>query len=182
MLRREPALENMLREMRAALYDMVGDYHLTEIGIQTSKNYRDRGKLVLSDGGSVLREAIASDPNKVAEIFSRCSDVSYSPNLTAEQRAQRYRESGLAHRLSDILNDNIRVTRITMVAREPCWSGRVSRAISPSSTTTMIGRLAILILKLTASTRCSSAEKSSIIGSLLPWRRPCSSSIRRATG
>ena len=111
MLRREPALENMLREMRAALYDMVGDYHLTEIGIQTSKNYRDRGKLVLSDGGSVLREAIASDPNKVAEIFSRCSDVSYSPNLTAEQRAQRYRESGLAHRLSDILNDNIRVTR-----------------------------------------------------------------------
>lgn len=111
MLRREPALENMLREMRAALYDMVGDYHLTEIGIQTSKNYRDRGKLVLSDGGSVLREAIAADPNKVAEIFSRCSDVSYSPNLTAEQRAQRYRESGLAHRLSDILNDNIRVTR-----------------------------------------------------------------------
>ncbi|HHT46212.1 MAG TPA: flagellar filament capping protein FliD [Firmicutes bacterium] len=111
MLRREPALENMLREMRGALYDMVGDFHLTEIGIQTSNNYRDQGKLVLVGGGSVLREAIASDPDKVAEIFTRRSRISYSANLTAEERAQRYEESGLAHRLSDILNENIRTTR-----------------------------------------------------------------------
>lgn len=110
-LRREPALENMLREMRSALYDMVGDFHLTEIGIQTSSNYRDQGKLVLTGGGDALRDAIAANPDKVMGIFTKRSDLAYSPNLTAEQRAQRYEGSGLAHRLSDVLNDNIRTTR-----------------------------------------------------------------------
>lgn len=111
MLRREPSLENMLREMRSALYDLVGDFHLTEIGIQTSNNYRDQGKLVLINGGNTLRAAIETNPDKVAEIFTRKSAIAYSPNLSSEERAQRYKESGLAHRLSDILNDNIRTTR-----------------------------------------------------------------------
>ena len=111
MLRREPSLENMLREMRSGLYDLVGDFHLTEIGIQTSNNYRDQGKLVLTNGGNTLRAAIENNPDKVAEIFTRKSAIAYSPNLSSEERAQRYKESGLAHRLSDILNDNIRTTR-----------------------------------------------------------------------
>ncbi|MDO9536605.1 MAG: flagellar filament capping protein FliD [Bacillota bacterium] len=111
MMRKEPALENMLREMRSALYDKVGDFHLTELGIQTSSNYLDKGKLVLTNGGSTLRDAIAANPDKVMEIFTKRSDIAYSPNLTAEQRAQRYTDSGLAHRLSDILNNNIRTTR-----------------------------------------------------------------------
>lgn len=111
LLRREPLLENLLREMRRALYDAVGENHLMEIGIETSRNYRDNGKLVLKDGGSALKAAIAENPDKIVELFTRSSAISYSPNLTAEQRAQRYAESGLAHRLSDILNDNIRTTR-----------------------------------------------------------------------
>lgn len=111
LLRREPALENMLRQLRAALYESVGSFHLSEIGIETSSNYRDHGKLVIKNGGRDLKEAIANNPDKVAEIFSRRSDINYSPNLSAEERSQRYSESGLAHRMNDILNDNIRTTR-----------------------------------------------------------------------
>lgn len=111
LLRGEPLLERMLSEMRRALYDAVEGLHLTEIGIETSRNYREGGKLVLKDGGSALKAAIAQNPDRVAELFSRSSGISYSPNLTAEQRARRYAESGLAHRLSDIINDYIRTTR-----------------------------------------------------------------------
>ncbi len=111
LLRQDSALENLLRDMRRALYDMVGSYNLTEIGIETSSNYQYRGKLVLKNGGSNLRTAIADNPDKVIEIFTKSSDIAYSPNLTYEQRTQRYNESGIAHRLSDILNDNIRITR-----------------------------------------------------------------------
>lgn len=111
LLRRDPALENMLRNLRTALYEQVGSFYLSEIGIVTSSNYQDNGKLVLKNGGQDLKAAIASNPHKVASIFTRRSEISYSPNLTSEQRAQRFHESGLAHRLSDILNDNIRTTR-----------------------------------------------------------------------
>lgn len=111
LLRRDPLLEGLLMEMRRALYDAVGETHLTEIGIETSNNDRDNGKLVLKGGGSTLKAALAEDPEKIIELFTRTSDIAYSPNLTAAERAERYAESGLAHRLSDILNDNIRTTR-----------------------------------------------------------------------
>jgi flagellar hook-associated protein 2 len=111
LLRRDPALESMLSSMRRALYDMVGEFHLTEIGIETSRNYLENGKLSLTDGGNTLRAAIAENPDKVADIFTRQSDISYSAFLSGEQREQRYSESGLAHRISDILNDYTRTSR-----------------------------------------------------------------------
>lgn len=111
LLRYDPALGNMLTNIRKALYDMVGESNLTQIGIETSSNYLDNGKLVLTGGGNALRAAIAENPDKVIDIFTRQSDITYSPFLTGEQRQQRYSESGLAHRISDILNDNIRTIR-----------------------------------------------------------------------
>lgn len=111
LLRGESALEKLLLDLRKALYDAVGEHHLAQIGIETSRDYRDRGKLVLKDGGAVLREAIAANPDKVADLFARRPDIDYSPNLTAEQRKERYENAGLAYRISDILSDNIRTTR-----------------------------------------------------------------------
>ena len=111
LLRRDSTLENMMRNLRTTLYEQVGSFHLSEIGIVTSSNYQDNGKLVLKNGGQDLKAAIASNPGKVSDIFTRRSEISYSADLTADNRAQRHSESGLAHRLSDILNDNIRTTR-----------------------------------------------------------------------
>ncbi len=111
LLRRDNALENMLTRMRTALYESVGDFHLTEIGIETSRDFRDRGKLVLRNGGEDLRAAINNNPDKVTEIFSRRSHISYSRTMTAEDARERFATSGLAHRISDILNDNISTFR-----------------------------------------------------------------------
>ena len=110
-LRRESSLESMLWEMRNVLYKEVEGLHLFDIGLMTSNDYREQGKLVFKDGGSALRAALAEDPDKVAALFTKRADIDYSPDLTAEQRRERTEESGLAHRLSDILNDYIRTTR-----------------------------------------------------------------------
>ncbi|NLZ92753.1 MAG: flagellar filament capping protein FliD [Firmicutes bacterium] len=111
LLRRDSALESMLRNLRQVLYDSVDGMNITQIGIETSSNYRDRGKLVLTNGGQDLKTAIAQNPDQVAELFTRRADIAYSATLTAEERAQRYAQSGLAGRISDVLNDNIRTTR-----------------------------------------------------------------------
>ncbi|NLM51575.1 MAG: flagellar filament capping protein FliD [Firmicutes bacterium] len=111
LLRRDSALEAMLRNLRAVLYDAVDGMNITQIGIETSKDYREHGKLVLTNNGEDLKRAIAQNPDMVAELFTRRSEISYSATLTAEERAQRYAESGIGARISDILNDNIRTTR-----------------------------------------------------------------------
>ena len=104
-------MENMLREMRTAIYTAVEGVHIFEIGLETSNDYRDQGKLVLKDGGRKLREVLAEDPDKVASFFTRRASVDYSPNLSAAQRQERFKDEGLSQRLSDILNDNIRTSR-----------------------------------------------------------------------
>ncbi len=111
LLRRESSLENMLREMRTALYTAVDGMHLVDIGLETSNDYREQGKLVLKGGGSALRAALAEDPDKVIALFTRRPDIDYSPDLSGEKRQDRFKEAGLAHRLSDILNDYIRTLR-----------------------------------------------------------------------
>jgi flagellar hook-associated protein 2 len=95
LLRGDTNLEKFLLEMRKSLYIGVGELHLTQIGIETSKDYRDQGKLVLKDGGKVLRAAIEENPDKVAEVFTSRLDG----------------QPGVAHHLNDVLNDYIRTTR-----------------------------------------------------------------------
>jgi len=108
LLRREPALENLLRNMRQALFGMVGSLHLTQIGIEGSRNHWEQGRLILQNNGDTLRAAIAADPARVADLFTRPSAIPYGDS---GRRSERWAESGLAHRLGDILNDNIRITR-----------------------------------------------------------------------
>lgn len=95
LLRGDPPLANLLQKMREALYAKVGELHLTEIGITTSNNYEDQGKLVLKEGGHALRTAIETNPTKIADLFT--GRLEGTP--------------GLAHRLNDVLNDNIRTIR-----------------------------------------------------------------------
>jgi len=78
---------------------------LSSIGITTGI-YTDQGKLTIDE--TKLKEAISNDPEAVSELFTKESSISYSGTLTSEERAQRYNEGGLANRLYDILNDNIR--------------------------------------------------------------------------
>ena len=110
LLRNDRILQGIVNELRRALTDLVDEAGLTlsSIGI-TSGSYTDRGKLQVNE--SKLKEALLNNRDKVEKLFIAKSDISYSPDLSLEERTQRYRQSGLMHRVSDILNDYIRTTR-----------------------------------------------------------------------
>jgi len=97
--------------MRTALYDKVEGTSLSlyQIGISTG-SYKDKGKLKIDE--AKLREALQDNFQEVVKLFTNKSQYSYDESLSdLEKRQTRYRESGLAQRLSDILQDNIRTVR-----------------------------------------------------------------------
>ena len=109
-LKGDRILERIVGEMRKALIDTVdvAGLSLSSIGIKTG-NYMEKGKLLLDE--NKLTDALQNQGDKVEKLFAAQSEISYSPSLTSTQRSQRYREFGLMHRVSDILNDYIRTTR-----------------------------------------------------------------------
>ncbi|WP_404468955.1 flagellar filament capping protein FliD [Sutcliffiella horikoshii] len=73
LLRNDSILTSGLGKMRSVLYESVsglsGPFNqLAQLGITTSSNYRDKGKLLIDD--DKLRAAIASDPNAVMQMFT----------------------------------------------------------------------------------------------------------------
>ena len=72
--------------MRRAMNDLIGDsgLGLYQIGIQTSSNWSDGGKLVIDE--TKLKEAIATNKDKVEQIFTQ-------------------KDTGVAYRLQNVLKD-----------------------------------------------------------------------------
>lgn len=95
MLRSDSILSSGLAGMRMDLYSPVtlGDgttLHLSDIGITTSTNYRDNGKLIIDE--NKLRAAISEDPNKVYELFN------------AGSRDAAFENQGIAARLRNSID------------------------------------------------------------------------------
>jgi flagellar hook-associated protein 2 len=107
LLRNDSTLQNIAYSMRRALSDSVSGISssLSAIGITTG-TYSENGKLVIDE--TKLKDAISSNPDAVAGLFTKSSDISYSESLTNGRRSERYAAEGLANRISDILDDNIR--------------------------------------------------------------------------
>jgi len=95
-LRNDSELTSMLTKMRTALMGAVGENGMTlkDIGITTSKNYLDNGKLVINE--TDLKKAINDDPNKVHELFSKDGGTNAA-------------ENGFARRLRMIVDDSQKV-------------------------------------------------------------------------
>lgn len=110
LLARDSLLQGILQDMRRSLSDPIDGVApiaaLRKMGIDTSKNYKDGGKLLIVDEQK-LKDALAQDPDGVAGIFTKTSDISYSRMMSKEDRNERYNNQGLMQRLSDIINDNI---------------------------------------------------------------------------
>lgn len=108
LLRRDGILEKIVTNMRKALYDKVDgvDMNIYEIGITTSNLYQDKGKLIINE--EKLKKAIEENPDKVTQLFTKQSSYAYEDTAN---RTNRYNEEGLAQRLYDIIQDNIRFTR-----------------------------------------------------------------------
>ncbi|KPB05643.1 flagellar filament capping protein FliD [Bacillus sp. CHD6a] len=73
LLRNDSILSSGLGKMRFALYQSVsgltGQYdQLAQLGITTSSNYRDKGKLIIDE--DKLKAAISTDPNSVMQMFT----------------------------------------------------------------------------------------------------------------
>lgn len=116
ILRSDTILGPMLDTMRVALYSSVQDVglSLSDIGIQTSKTPTDGNKLTVDD--VTLKAAIKDNYKDVVALFTNDSDRLYLEDadstyeVAKATRDERYKESGLAERLNDIVNDNIRLT------------------------------------------------------------------------
>lgn len=72
LLRGDSILEMGLNRLRSDLYSTVNSTnssytHLTNIGISTTSNWKEKGKLAIDE--NKLREALANDPQAVANIF-----------------------------------------------------------------------------------------------------------------
>lgn len=115
LLENDATLEKLLYSMRTALYESVSGVgsSLTAIGITTSSNYEEGGKLEIN--ADQLRKAIENDPEGVMNLFSKPSET-YSGTtnvrtLSSSERSVRTREEGLAYRLYDLIQDNISTLR-----------------------------------------------------------------------
>jgi len=74
MLKGEASITNVLTSMRGSLYEKVntgGKFEsLYEIGLGTTKDYRDGGKIAFTDeSGKKLREMLEKDPEAIKEFF-----------------------------------------------------------------------------------------------------------------
>lgn len=118
LLRNDPHLQKMLTALRGALFAEVKQVDSTSglgislaaIGIKTGL-YTDKGKLEVDE--AALRNALETKADAVVRLFTQKSGISDSSTLTAAERIQRTGESGLAWRLTDILDENVRTTRNT---------------------------------------------------------------------
>lgn len=112
LLANDSYLTKIATELRSCFYTQVsslGDSSsyvglLSQIGISTSV-YSDKGKLTIDE--TALKKAINSDPAKIVALFTQKSDKSYSLYSTSENKQERFNESGVFHRLSDILSNNL---------------------------------------------------------------------------
>lgn len=109
LLKDDYVLKNIGTKMRQALYEKVesSGLSLTEIGITTASYFDEGGKwgkLVVDE--DKLDKALTEKPDEVAKLFNAKSDEGY--RAEGADSAKRYKESGLAERINDIINDNIR--------------------------------------------------------------------------
>lgn len=95
----------MLDKIRSAIVDSVDGETLRSIGIQ-SNSWKDKGKLSIDP--SKLKDAIRDDVEKVVNLFTKSSSISYTDE---KNRKTRYEESGVMSRLDDVIKDFTRTTR-----------------------------------------------------------------------
>lgn len=105
LLRGDSTLSSIASKMRQALYEAVEGVgiSLSDIGITTSKDYNAGGKLIIDE--TKLDKALTEKPGEVMKLFTQDADYAY---LDKDHVSERYAKSGLAERLNDIVNDNIR--------------------------------------------------------------------------
>ncbi len=89
LLKNDSILSSGLNQMRSNWYSAVsgltGEFkQLTDIGITTSANYMDRGKLVINE--TKLKEALEKDPQSVMDLFSKNGETTSGKGIVRRLR------------------------------------------------------------------------------------------------
>jgi len=110
LLKNDSLLQGIVYAMRNAMIESVSGVgtSLSEIGISTT-SYQDKGKLTIDE--TKLKEAIKNDPDSIMNLFTKSSDIAWSRSLTPEQKDERYKNEGIAYKISDILENYITTYR-----------------------------------------------------------------------
>ncbi|MDY0942017.1 MULTISPECIES: flagellar filament capping protein FliD [Priestia] len=111
LLKGDSILSSGLNQMRSNWYGSISGVsgafsQLTDIGISTSANYSDRGKLVIEGDGTKLKEAIEKDPQSVMDLFMK------SGSTTSEK--------GIVRRLRDTITQT--VSKVEQRAGRSTWT------------------------------------------------------------
>jgi flagellar hook-associated protein 2 len=111
LLRGDSALSSIASELRSSMGAIVkalagGDDEmmLANMGLTTG-NYAEKGQIHVDM--NKLKEALAGDAVKVLGALTQKSSVSYSAYASQEQMQQRFNESGVLWRISDVLSKNL---------------------------------------------------------------------------
>ena len=103
----DSTLESILTSMRSVLYQSVtlddgSTISLYDIGITTSDDYTDYGKLEIKDDDlDTFQTAISTNASAIAELFTQSSDTLLSGTSSNTERTA---SEGLVDRLSDIID------------------------------------------------------------------------------
>ncbi len=112
ILRNDTYLNSIANELKSSMYTAVKKLGssdetmgiLAQIGITTG-SYSEKGQLHLDE--SKLRTALSSDPQKVIDILTQQSSVSYSLYAPQSQQQSRFSELGVFSRVSDVISKNL---------------------------------------------------------------------------
>ncbi|HPJ75222.1 MAG TPA: flagellar filament capping protein FliD [Clostridia bacterium] len=110
LLKADNTIYSMLNELRTAFITGVENISMTfgSIGINTS-SYTNNGIITIDE--TVLKGAISGKFDDVVSLFTRESSISYLRDLSSEDAAERFDESGFCQRVNDIVKKYITTAR-----------------------------------------------------------------------
>lgn len=135
LLQSDRIISSALDKLRTTLYSNVSDVDptkmnsqfdsLAEIGITSSSNYKENGKLVIDE--SKLRTALENNINEVSALFSKKYDTKNSANNTANDKAE-FANSGIGWRLYDQINETMKeISKIAGTSNDAYLSKTLSQ-------------------------------------------------------
>jgi flagellar hook-associated protein 2 len=107
MLYNDDLLQSVSGSLRGMIYQSVElsngtKLSLYEIGITTSNDFRDGGKLIIDE--DKLTRAVESRSGDIAQLFTKSADIPYKPGVNDKNRIA---QEGIAERMNDIINSAI---------------------------------------------------------------------------
>lgn len=111
ILRNDPNLQRMLRELRGTFFDEVKDsaikFGKKELGLDTTNDLATAGQIKFGIGGEEkLKKALREKPEEIMKLFTKSS--------TADDKKAKYNESGIVRRIDSIFRGYVGSPGVTL--------------------------------------------------------------------